>query len=228
MPTQVTMPQLGETVVEGTITKWLKQEGEHIDRDEPLFEISTDKVDTEVPSPVAGTVAKILVPEGETVSVGTELAQIEEGDGQAAAPAAEEEQEAPEESAEPRTEAEEGAPEAAPAREAAEDEAAEDEAAPEPEPREQEQEPPEPGPEEREPAAVAAAPAPRAQAAERAAVEAPSAGGPRSHILSPLVRKLAEEHDLDLAQVQGTGTGGRITKRDVLAFIESGGAAAPP
>ena len=87
MPTAVTMPQLGETVVEGTITKWLKQEGDRIDRDEPLFEISTDKVDTEVPSPVAGTVAKILVPEGETVSVGTELAQIEEGGGQAAASA---------------------------------------------------------------------------------------------------------------------------------------------
>src|SRR6266567_5697309 len=103
MPTAVTMPQLGETVVEGTITKWLKQEGDRIDRDEPLFEISTDKVDTEVPSPVAGTVAKILVPEGERVSVGTELAQIEEGDGQAAAPAA----------AEPTTEAEEQAPEAA-------------------------------------------------------------------------------------------------------------------
>src|SRR5919197_6213120 len=89
MSTTVTMPQLGETVVEGTITKWLKSEGEEIDRDEPLFEISTDKVDTEVPSPVAGTVSKILVQEGETVSVGTELAQIDGGDGQAAAPAKE-------------------------------------------------------------------------------------------------------------------------------------------
>src|SRR5918911_993054 len=79
MPTTVTMPQLGETVVEGTITKWLKSEGEEIERDEPLFEISTDKVDTEVPSPVAGTVSKILVQEGETVSVGTELAQIDDG-----------------------------------------------------------------------------------------------------------------------------------------------------
>src|SRR5438094_2632047 len=75
MPTSVTMPQLGETVVEGTITKWLKKEGDRIERDEPLFEISTDKVDTEVPSPVAGTIAKLLVAEGETVSVGTELAQ---------------------------------------------------------------------------------------------------------------------------------------------------------
>src|SRR6266571_926621 len=204
MPTSVTMPQLGETVVEGTITKWLKQEGDRIDRDEPLFEISTDKVDTEVPSPVAGTVAKILVPEGETVSVGTELVQIEEGDAQAAAPAAAEQAEAPEPAEQP---AEEEPAEEEPAEGATEE--AEEEAAPEPER------------EERQPAA-AAAPAPRSQAAE-----APAAGGPRSHILSPLVRKLAEEHDLDLGQVQGTGTGGRITKRDVLAFIESGGAAAP-
>src|SRR2546427_1593332 len=79
MRTTVTMPQLGETVVEGTILKWLKKEGDHIDLDEPLFEISTDKVDTEVPSPVAGTVSQIKVQEGETVSVGTELAVIDDG-----------------------------------------------------------------------------------------------------------------------------------------------------
>jgi pyruvate dehydrogenase E2 component (dihydrolipoamide acetyltransferase) len=85
LATPVTMPQLGETVVEGTITKWLKQEGETIERDEPLFEISTDKVDTEVPSPVGGKIVEIKVAEGETVSVGTELALIEAGgDGQAA------------------------------------------------------------------------------------------------------------------------------------------------
>src|SRR5436190_8267929 len=79
MPTTVTMPQLGETVVEGTILKWLKKEGEEIGLDEPLFEISTDKVDTEVPSPVAGTISAIKVQEGETVSVGTELAVIDDG-----------------------------------------------------------------------------------------------------------------------------------------------------
>src|SRR5919201_14895 len=79
MPTTVTMPQLGETVVEGTILKWLKGEGDTIEQDEPLFEISTDKVDTEVPSPVAGTISKIKVQEGETVSVGTELAEIDDG-----------------------------------------------------------------------------------------------------------------------------------------------------
>ena len=81
MPTTVTMPQLGETVVEGTILKWLKKEGEEIGLDEPLFEISTDKVDTEVPSPVAGKIAEIKVQEGETVSVGTELAVIDDGPG---------------------------------------------------------------------------------------------------------------------------------------------------
>src|SRR5204863_1341558 len=104
------MPQLGETVVEGTITKWLKKEGETVERDEPLFEISTDKVDTEVPSPLAGKIVEIKVPEGETVSVGTELAMIDAGgDGQSAAPSAEaeapgqaaEEPEEPEEREEP-------------------------------------------------------------------------------------------------------------------------------
>ncbi len=81
--TSIQMPQLGETIVEGTILKWLKQEGEHIDVDEPLFELSTDKVDTEVPSPVSGTVTKILVAEGTTVAVGTALAEVDSGDGAA-------------------------------------------------------------------------------------------------------------------------------------------------
>src|SRR5947207_10093286 len=104
------MPQLGETVVEGTITKWLKKEGESVERDEPLFEISTDKVDTEVPSPLAGKVVEIKVPEGETVSVGTELAMIEAGgDGQAAAPSAEAEGE-PEEAEPEEAEPEEAEP----------------------------------------------------------------------------------------------------------------------
>ena len=90
--TSIQMPQLGETIIEGTILKWLKQEGDAIDRDEPLFEISTDKVDTEVPSPVAGTVTKILVQEGQTVAVGTELAEIDSGDGAGSAAPAEEPQ----------------------------------------------------------------------------------------------------------------------------------------
>src|ERR671936_2756058 len=115
MSTTVTMPQLGETVVEGTITKWLKSEGEEIGRDEPLFEISTDKVDTEVPSPVAGTVSKILVQEGETVSVGTELAEIDDGSAgqQKAEVDAEATEERAEEKEEPQAEGEKEEPEQA-------------------------------------------------------------------------------------------------------------------
>jgi pyruvate dehydrogenase E2 component (dihydrolipoamide acetyltransferase) len=268
MATSVTMPQLGETVVEGTILKWLKQEGEQIERDEPLFEISTDKVDTEVPSPVGGTIAKILVPEGETVSVGTELAQIEEaggaaaGDGQvqaqAQAPEAEareapEAQQASEAQQAPEAEAAGGAAAGEPAR--PEGEAA---AMPEPETQEpaaREGSGGEPGPPPAQPPQhppEAGTPEPSAMAAQgggatvsAAAPVAPAAGdgagdeaGPRSQILSPLVRRLAQEHEIDLAQVRGTGTGGRITKKDVLAFVEGGqaqptaaapaAAAAPP
>jgi 2-oxoglutarate dehydrogenase E2 component (dihydrolipoamide succinyltransferase) len=211
------MPQLGETVVEGTITKWLKQEGDTVDRDEPLFEISTDKVDTEVPSPLAGTVSKILVPEGETVSVGTELALIETGasdsaSGPAEAPAAPD----AETSTEPAAEAQAARPAPAPVAEAA---------APAP--------------------AGSAAPTPLAPAPATTAPPAPATtappvpvqpggngqaaddGGPMSTVLSPLVRRLAEENQVDLSRVRGTGTGGRITKRDVLAFVESGPSAAP-
>jgi 2-oxoglutarate dehydrogenase E2 component (dihydrolipoamide succinyltransferase) len=182
---QVKMPQLGETVVEGTILKWLKQEGEEVAQDEPLFEISTDKVDTEVPSPAAGTLARILVPEGQTVSVGTELAEISEaGAAGVSAPSPP----AAAATAEVRTAAEGPSTEAA------------------------------------APSSAAAATAPAAPAAVAKAVPD---RGPRSQILSPLVRRLASEHGVDLAQVPGTGTGGRITKGDVLAFVEAGGAAAP-
>jgi pyruvate dehydrogenase E2 component (dihydrolipoamide acetyltransferase) len=195
MPTTVTMPQLGETVVEGTILKWLKKEGEDIGLDEPLFEISTDKVDTEVPSPVAGTISEIKVQEGETVSVGTELAVID--DGSAGEQKVEVSQEA---SAEP---------EASSAEQAVAKEVAE-----------QPEKPVEETERQMEPAA-------RSGGGASAPTPAPSGdGGPRSQILSPLVRRLAEEHQVDLSRVQGTGTGGRITKRDVLAFAESGGAAA--
>jgi 2-oxoglutarate dehydrogenase E2 component (dihydrolipoamide succinyltransferase) len=214
MPTTVTMPQLGETVVEGTILKWLKAEGETIERDEPLFEISTDKVDTEVPSPVAGTVSKILVPEGETVSVGTNLAEIDDGSaGQQTAEVA----------AEPAAAAEPEEPAAA------------DEAAPAEEQPAGEQEMPaaadvggddgQAAPQQGRLGVEAAAPAPAAVATAKEAQV--GGGGERSHILSPLVRRLAEEHSIDLTQVQGTGTGGRITKRDIQGFIDSGGAAAP-
>jgi pyruvate dehydrogenase E2 component (dihydrolipoamide acetyltransferase) len=202
VPTPVKMPQLGETVVEGTIVKWLKTAGDDVDRDEPLFEISTDKVDTEVPSPVAGTLQEIKVQEGETVSVGTEIAVIEEaggGDGQVQA-------EQPAEEQPQQQEADQAPP--------AEPEAREPQPPPQPQPQPQPPPQPEPAPppEPERP--------PQAPAAE---VER----GPRSHILSPLVRRLADENSIDLTQVQGTGTGGRITKKDLMAFIESGGAAAP-
>ena len=225
MATPVTMPQLGETVVEGTITKWLKKEGETVDRDEPLFEISTDKVDTEVPSPVGGKVVQIKVPEGETVSVGTELAIIEpSGDGQAASGAAP--SSATQESAEAGARTQESA--------RVEEEREEAEEAEESATREEEQ--PERGPAE-ETAPTPVRPEPeeeRRPPAEPEARAAPSPdGGARSQILSPLVRRLAEENDVDLSRVRGTGTGGRITKKDVLAYAESpqgqeAPAAAPP
>jgi pyruvate dehydrogenase E2 component (dihydrolipoamide acetyltransferase) len=206
--TPVSMPQLGETVVEGTIVKWLKSEGDSVERDEPLFEISTDKVDTEVPSPVAGTLKEIKVQEGQTVSVGTELAMIDEdgaasGNGQAEAQAAEQQEAAGAESGEGRE---------APPTEAREPQ-------PPPQPQPQPQPPPEPEP----------APRPEPERPPQAppAAAAPAEPGPRSHILSPLVRRLADENHIDLSRVQGTGTGGRITKKDILAFIDSGAAAAP-
>jgi pyruvate dehydrogenase E2 component (dihydrolipoamide acetyltransferase) len=215
----VTMPQLGETVVEGTIVKWLKSEGDSVERDEPLFEISTDKVDTEVPSPLAGTIKEIKVQEGETVEVGAELAVIEEGgsdgqaaeggDGQAAEPPAEAEQKASaEEKQEPEGETvEAGAQEEAPSEGGGDGRAAEGRA--------------EEGEEAEE---TERAPEGKASRPERGGNgQGAPKGGPRSHILSPLVRRLADEHHVDLSQVQGSGAGGRITKKDIMAFVEAGG-----
>jgi pyruvate/2-oxoglutarate dehydrogenase complex dihydrolipoamide acyltransferase (E2) component len=189
--TDVVMPQMGVSVSEGTITKWLKQPGEAIARDEPLLEISTDKVDTEVPSPAEGVLAEIVVPEGETVEVGTVLARI----GPAGA--------APADAAGP-----DGAAAAAPAPAPA---PAPESAAAEPVPA--------------EPAAEAPAPAePAPQPA--AATTAPSGGNGRSFV-SPVVARIASEHGVDPSTVPGTGAGGRVTKKDILAFIESGQEAAP-
>ena len=195
--TAIKMPQLGETVIEGTILKWLKQEGDQVALDEPLFEISTDKVDTEVPSSAAGTLTKILVPEGETVAVGTEVAEIGEAGAGAGAAAA------PETAAQPAAETSMAAPATAGNAGGADVSSAATPPASQPSP-------------EPEPSQMAAS-----------STGALPDRGARSQILSPLVRRLATEHGVDLAQVTGTGTGGRITKNDVLAFVASGGQAAP-
>ena len=222
MATPVTMPQLGETVVEGTITKWLKQEGETIERDEPLFEISTDKVDTEVPSPVAGKIVEIKVPEGETVSVGTELALIDAGgDGQAAEerPQAEAaERQAGDGQTGDGKAAGAGTAEAESGQAVLSGQQAQAEAE---RPQEVQREPA--GMPAAQPDDVPASAPESARAPAAARTEAAPKGGPRSRILSPLVRRLAEEHQIELSQVQGTGMGGRITKKDILSFIESGG-----
>jgi 2-oxoglutarate dehydrogenase E2 component (dihydrolipoamide succinyltransferase) len=185
----VVMPQMGESIVEGTLTKWLKKPGERVERDEPIFEISTDKVDTEIPSPAAGTLSEILVEEGKTVGINTIVARIDEA-GTGAKPKAEEpaappppQVEAPKTPAPPQAEA----PKAAT---------------------------PVPAPAEPTPEAPSAAETPADPA------------GP----LSPLVRKLAREHNIDLGRVKGTGAGGRITKYDVEAYVSQVGAqpVAPP
>jgi len=184
----VVMPQMGVSVSEGTITRWLKQEGEQIEADEPLLEISTDKVDTEVPSPASGTLTQILVQEGETVDVGTKLGQIG-GSATAEAPATES---APEPDA--------AAP--APAEPATAEAAAEADTA--------------------SPAETPAPTAPEPSAAPPAAAPQPSGNG--KAFVSPVVARIASEHGVDPSQVPGTGSGGRVTKKDILAFVESGGA----
>jgi 2-oxoglutarate dehydrogenase E2 component (dihydrolipoamide succinyltransferase) len=183
MAVDVIMPQMGESIFEGTITKWLKKAGDKIERDEPLFEISTDKVDAEIPSPSAGVLKEIKVTEGQTVPIQTIVAIIEV-DGAAAAPAA-----------------------SAPAKQAS----------------------PAPAP------ATSAAPPPAKAAAPAPSVPAPAAQSSAERVRSsPLVRKIARENNIDVAQVPGTGAGGRVSKQDILGAVESGAssasrsAAAPP
>jgi pyruvate dehydrogenase E2 component (dihydrolipoamide acetyltransferase) len=183
----VVMPQMGVSVSEGTVTKWLKQEGEQVESDEPLLEISTDKVDTEVPSPASGTLTQILVQEGQTVDVGTKLAVIG-GDGAAAPP-------------------KDDVPEPATAQAAAESAAVSDAPA-------------------TPPTADTVAEAEPAQAAASETTEEASTNG--KTFVSPVVAKIASEHGVDPSQVRGTGRGGRVTKKDILGFIESGGSAAAP
>jgi pyruvate dehydrogenase E2 component (dihydrolipoamide acetyltransferase) len=180
----VVMPQMGVSVSEGTITKWLKSEGETVAADESLLEISTDKVDTEVPSPASGVVQQILAQEGETVSVGSKIAVIAPEGGAAEAPP------------EPATaEAAKEVEKAAGAEGEAPTAAKVEEAAPEPEP---------------EPARAPAT------------AEAEGDGRREAKFVSPVVARIASEHGVDVSQVEGTGRGGRVTKKDILQFIESG------
>jgi pyruvate dehydrogenase E2 component (dihydrolipoamide acetyltransferase) len=215
----IQMPQLGETVTEGTITKWFKQVGEQVAEDEPLFEVSTDKVDSEVPSPVSGVLSEILVPEGDTVDVGVVLARIGDAPaGEGEAPAAEQAPAEPEAPAPAEAAAEPEAP-AEPEAEAEPVSGAES-VAEQPEPR---QEPPE-APAAQAPAA--AAPAPEAPAAAPPAPATEGAPASNGRLLSPVVRRLISENNLDPAAIVGTGPGGRITRNDVLTVLDQGGAVA--
>ncbi|HSL10207.1 MAG TPA: dihydrolipoamide acetyltransferase family protein [Actinomycetota bacterium] len=239
--TSIQMPQLGETIVEGTILKWLKKEGEAVDRDEPLFEISTDKVDTEVPSPVAGTLTKIIVAEGETVPVGTELAEID-GAGGGAQPASDEQTQAASDGAgaatsedgeSDATSPEGGAQAAAPASSDGATDRGSAAETPGVEPSTASAEATGVATASPEPATAAAAtantPTPAPQPSSGGGSSPATAdGGPRSQILSPVVRKLAQEHGIDLSTVRGTGTGGRITRKDVEAAVASGAQPATP
>ena len=184
MAVDIVMPQMGESIFEGTITKWLKKPGDKVERDEPLFEISTDKVDAEIPSPSAGVLKEIKVGEGQTVPIQTVVGVIDAAGSAAAAPAS-----SPAKTAAP-------APAAAKA-----------------------------------PAAVPAPPAPKAPAPAPVAAAPASSGaasgapGERIHS-SPLVRRMAKEHGIDLSTLEGTGAGGRISKQDIEAAIAGGGAPA--
>ena len=184
----VIMPQMGESITEGTISKWIRQVGDEVKRDEPIFEISTDKVDAEIPAPSAGVLAEVLVPQGATVAVNTVVARIETEKGAAvSAPAA--------------------APPAAPAI-----------PAPVAEPALRPAASPPPAAEPARPSRPTAAPAPAGESAEERLKR-------RS---TPLVRKIAAEHGIDIASLQGSGHAGRVTKSDIIGYIEGGAAVAVP
>ncbi|WP_030145085.1 2-oxoglutarate dehydrogenase, E2 component, dihydrolipoamide succinyltransferase [Spirillospora albida] len=223
MPVSVTMPQLGESVTEGTVTRWLKKEGERVETDEPLLEVSTDKVDTEIPSPASGILTSITVAEDETVEVGAELAVIgDEGDAPSGggAPSAQQEEE-PQQEEQQQAPAQPAAQQAQPDAQQAQPSAPQ---APPPAawPPPAQQQPPAP-PQPPAPAPPAPAPAPAAQ--ERPAAPAEDTASGEGPYVTPLVRKLATEHGVDLGSVQGTGVGGRIRKQDVLEAARAAQAA---
>ncbi len=189
MATDVLMPQMGESIAEGTIIKWLKKVGDRVERDEPLFEISTDKVDAEIPSPAAGVLTTILAQEGETVAVNAAVARIgEEG----------EKGESPGEAAPKAPAKQEPAPAAASAAPAAAPSAA---------------------------PAAKAAPAP--EPAPEPSVPSTEKEDNKRVRSSPLVRNIAREHGVDIEEITGTGQGGRVTKEDILGFIEQQKSAQP-
>jgi pyruvate dehydrogenase E2 component (dihydrolipoamide acetyltransferase) len=220
MSTEVVMPQMGESIAEGTITKWLKKVGDHVDRDEPLFEISTDKVDAEIPSPAAGTLTEVKYNEGDTVEVNTVVAILNGGDGASA-------------SAAPAATAE-AAPAETPA--TASQAAVSSEPPPAPEAKPQAAATPEPQQQAAaEPPAAQTHPA-GAEAQSTSAQATPAASTPtgeqsaeelRRTRSSPLVRNIAKEHGIDISRLEGTGMSGRVTKNDILSFIESGAALTP-
>ena len=197
MSTEVVMPQMGESIAEGTITKWLKKVGERVERDEPLFEISTDKVDAEIPSPAAGVLTEVRFNEGDTVEVNSVVAVLDGEGGQtvSAAPAVEEVK--PAEKPQPKVEPP-APPTPPPPVEAAQPKTIE---------------PPPPAPVSQPQAAAAAV-----RALEESIEEL------RKTKSSPLVRKIAQEHGVDISKLEGTGLSGRVTKNDILSYIESSGA----
>ena len=227
--TEVVMPALGESVTEGTVTRWLKSEGETVEVDEPLLEVSTDKVDTEIPSPVAGTVQKILVQEDETVEVGAPLAVVGDGSGGGGEDRAEPQQveaqpqpdndQVPEEP-QPTSQQEE-APQAPQAQE---------EKASEPEPQQSAPQAAQDEPREERREASAQQPTSQLQQPQQAQQQPQSQqqGGDAAGYVTPLVRKLASEHGVDLSSLTGTGVGGRIRKQDVLAAAEAAKPAPEP
>src|SRR5215813_8267687 len=188
MSEEVKMPQMGESIAEGTIVKWLKHVGDSVKRDEPLFEISTDKVDAEIPAPTSGVLSEIKVQEGETVPVNTVVAVINGAGSKPAAP-------------QPAKEAP-GPPKEEPAQAKAEPPPSPPPVAP-------------PSVATPSPPAKTSAPPPPPTSAATATEEL------RQTRSSPVVRKIAEEHGIDISQIEGTGIGGRVTKQDILAFVEN-------
>ncbi len=209
MSTEVVMPQMGESIAEGTITRWLKKVGDHVDRDEPLFEISTDKVDAEIPSPAAGTLSEIKYNEGDTVEVNTVVAVLNGGDG-ASASAPVSKTDAPPAPAEP---VQAPSAQAAVASEPPPAPSVLSAPAPQPPPSKQTEQAP-------------ASPAPQASTSSIPTGEQ-SAEELRRLRSSPLVRNIAKEHGIDISRLEGTGMSGRVTKNDILSFIESGAALTP-